>query len=385
MKKMRRLNCEKLVAIMICTSLLLTMSMAINEARGQNEATILIDPNLVQANPGDNFTITINATNVASMGIWQIVLKYNLTVMNVTSMWIPTENVFGDPTVYQQQTVQPDYGVDFVDHLGYVGFGNALFSGEVPVSNGILCKANCTVLGDGQTTILIATRANPAFKSVSQSDAFASFLGTWSDQYQQYVDVPQPLRTKSTVMTSGAALSKPIAVLSATATLADNTKYIVIDGHQPPGDTAFLQAYKTYPVTFNASGSYGMMVLENGTKVISSAAIGKYHWDFGDGTNATTDDPIIVHTYDAVGQCIASIWVEDKGIPPSDSETVEMNLVVGLVLDYFSWTPLVYAVIAIAVAAAAYYAFRQTRRYQRERRELRARRLASKRLHPTSQ
>jgi hypothetical protein len=319
------------------------------------------------------------------MGEWQIVLKYNLTVMNVTSMWVPTENVFGDPAVYQQQSVQPDYGVDVMDLLGYVGFGNARFSGEVSVSNGILCKANCTVLGEGQTTILIATKSTPAYKSIKQSDAFASFLGTWSDQYQQYVDIPQPLRTESAIMTSGATLSRPIAVLKATPTRVDKAKYIVLDGHPPAGDTQFVQAYKTYPVTFNASESYGMLVLNNGTKVISNAAIGKYHWDFGDGTNTTTDEPMIVHTYAAVGPLKASLWIEDKNAPPSNSETVTINLVIGLVLESFNWTPFVYVIIAIVAAGAAFYVFRETRRYLRARRELRARRLTSKRLPPTSQ
>ncbi|MCJ7505591.1 cohesin domain-containing protein, partial [Candidatus Bathyarchaeota archaeon] len=223
---MRDISYEKIVAAMICTSLLLIPFIGICVTRAENEATMLIDPGLIQVSPGDNFTLTINATNVASMGAWQVVLKFNLTVMNVTGMWVPTDNVFGDPAVYQQQTVAPDYGVDFGDGMGYAGFGNSRYVGEVSVSNGVLCKVNCTALNDGSATIQIATRSNPATQSAFSS-GFASFLATWSEQYQEYRDIPQPLRVKSAVMTCGNVASKPIATFVAVPTLPEVAGHLV--------------------------------------------------------------------------------------------------------------------------------------------------------------
>lgn len=382
---MQRIGYGKLLVMIVCVSLLLVTFMEIHEARAPGDATIFIDPGLIRVYPGNNFTITINVTNVDSLGAWQVVLKYNQTVMNVTAMWVPTENVFGDPAVYPQQSVVPIYGVDYLDHQGYVGFGNSRFSGEVSVSSGVLCMANCTALGEGGTTLLIATRGTPVFVSPNQADAFASFLGTWSDQYQAYVDIPQPLRAKSAVMTSGGGATKPIAAFTATPTLPERAGHLILDGHRPIGDTMFSQAYKTYPVTFNASSSLGMLTLENGTKELSNAGISEYQWDFGDGSNATTDNPIITHTFGNTGNWHVTLWVEDKETPRAKSDTVEMIMVVGLVLDVFNWMPFIYAVFALIVAAVVFYVYRETRRYLRVRRELRARRLSSKRLSQPSQ
>jgi PKD repeat protein len=381
---MQRISHGKIIVAMICASLLLATFIGTHETRAENEATLLIDPGLIQVSPGDNFTLTINATNVATMGEWQVVLKYNQTVMNVTAMWVPTDNVFGDPAVYQQQTVQPDYGVDFEDGMGYAGFGNSRYVGEVSVSNGILCMVNCTALDEGASTIQLATKSNPVTKSAFSS-GFASFLATWSDQYQEYRDIPQPLSVKSAAMTSGNAVSKPIATFVATPTLPESTGHLILNGHAPIGDTGYSQGYETYPVTFNASSSIGTLTLDNGTKVLSNAGISEYHWDFGDGTNVTTNNPIIVHTYGETGDYDVTLWVEDKETPPTASDATELIMVIGLVLDYFNWTPFLYTVFALIAALIVFITYREIRGYLRTKRELRARRLTSKRPSPPMQ
>lgn len=379
---MQRISQGKIAVVMICASLLLATSIGIHETRAENEATILIDPSFIQVSPGDNFTLTINATNVATIGAWQVVLKFNLTVMNVTEMWVPTDNAFGDPAVYQQQTVAPDYGVDFTDGMGYAGFGNSRYVGEVSVTNGILCMVNCTALNEGATTIQLATRSNPVTKSAFSS-GFASFLATWSDQYQEYRDIPQTLLVKSTVLTSGNVASKPIAVFAATPTLPESTGHLILKGHTPIGETGYSQGYTTYPVTFNASNSIGMLTLENGTKVLSHDGISKYHWNFGDGTNVTTDNPIINYTYSETGNYHATLSVEDKETPPATSDNTELIMVVGLVLDYFNWTPFLYTIFALIAALIVFIAYREIRGYLSTKRELRERRLTSKRPSPS--
>jgi len=373
---------KKIIATIVCTLLLTVSLLEICEVEAEGEATILIDPPIIQVSPGDNFTMTINATNVASIGSWQIWLKFNASVMNVTSMWIPRDNIFGDPAVIPQQSVEPSYGVDFADGMGYAGFGNSLFSGEVSVSNGILCIANCTALDEGATTIQIATKSNPVTKTFFATGLY-SFLATWSDQYQEYRDIPQPLSVKSAVLTCGSVLSKPIATFVAVPTVPDRRKYLVLDGHSP-GDIGYAQAYKDYSVTFNASNSIGVVKLENGTIQLTNAGISAYHWDFGDDTYAVTDSPIISHTYNVTGKFTVTLWIEDRETPPVASDTTILVVVVGLALDYFNWMPFIYTLFALIAVATAFYVLKETRRYLRTRRELKTRRLTGKTLsNPT--
>ena len=374
----------RIAVMMICASLLLMPLLGIFGIRAENEATIVIDPGRIETSPGDNFTLTIRATNVASMGAWQVVLKFDLTVMNVTEMWVPTDNVFGDPAVYQQQTVTPVYGVDFVDGMGYAGFGNSLFVGEVSVSNGVLCKANCTALNDGATTIQIATKSNPVIQS-KFSSGFSSFLATWSDQYQEFRDIPQTLRVESAVMTCGNVASKPIALFVAVPTLPESEGHLVLTGHIPVGDVGYSQAYKTFPVTFNASTSIGTLTLENGTKVLNNSGISAYHWNFGDAHELTTSDPIISYTYNETGSFTVTLWVEDKEAPPTASDSTELIVVVGLVLEYFNWTPFLYAIFALIGVLIVFIAYREIRGYLQTKKDLRARRITSKRPSLTAQ
>jgi hypothetical protein len=243
---------------------------------------------------------------------------------------------------------------------------------------------NCTALGEGASTIQLATKSNPVVKSAFSS-GFASFLATWSDQFQAFVDIPQTLRVESAVMTCGNVASKPIATFTAAPTLPETTGHLVLSGHVPIGDTGYAQGYKTYPITFNASRSIGTLTLDNGTRVQSTAGVAEYHWNFGDGTNVTTENPIIAHTYNETGNWQATLWVEDKETPPTSSDNTVQIMVIGLVLDYFNWTPFIYTVFALIIALIVFLVFRETRGYLRTKRELTARRLSSKNPSPPSQ
>ncbi len=370
---MQNTNCGKLVALMICVSFLLAFGAQANQARAAGETKIIIDPELIQVSSGDNFTIVINATNIEVLSTWQLTLKYNASVMNVTAMWVPAGiSVFGSAT---QIPVQPDLGIDLLDSMGYVNYGNSLLGDPVSVSNGILCKANVTALAEGQTTILIATSSNRAHKTTNEYDAFYSYV---LDANNEEV----PYTTKSATMIVGAGASKPIALFTATGESSLTSGNLVLHGHPPTGDV-YAQAYKNYPVTFNASASFGVITLDNGTKVIGVAAIGKYNWDFDDGNITSTNDPVIMHTYNGTGSYLVKLTVEDKENPPATSESVQLTIVVGLVLQRFDWIPFIYAVFAIVAVAAVLYAAKELKAYTRQRRELKARRLLSGKRMPT--
>ena len=164
----------KLVAVMICVFFLLGLGAQVSQVRAAGETKIIIDPELIQVSSGDNFTILINATNIAVLSTWQLTLKYNASVVNLTAMWVPAGlSVFGSATMIP---VEPDFGIDLLDRMGYVNYGSTLLGDPVSVSNGILCMANITALADGQTTILIATTGNRAHKTINEYDAFYSNL-----------------------------------------------------------------------------------------------------------------------------------------------------------------------------------------------------------------
>lgn len=191
-------------AWILCAILIPAMFVVIDHATASGDAWIIMDPQLIHVHVGENFTITVNATNVDSMGLWNVVLKYNVTVMNVTEIWIPTGSVFGDPAVYQQFRAGPHYGKDFFDQLGYVDYGIAVYWGDVSVTNGILFKANCTALGEGTTTIQIATKTSPACDGPLPRLGWYSSLCVWDPNIGsgEYCEIIQPLRVKNAVMTT---------------------------------------------------------------------------------------------------------------------------------------------------------------------------------------
>jgi len=73
------------------------------------------------------------------------------------------------------------------------------------------------------------------------------------------------------------------------------------------------EVYET--VTFNASSS-----MPNGGTITA------YVWDFGDGTNVTTDDPIITHIYQQAGDYVVTLNVIDsEGLSNSTSRTLSVS------------------------------------------------------------
>ena len=71
-------------------------------------------------------------------------------------------------------------------------------------------------------------------------------------------------------------------------------------------------------VIFNASASYSP---------VAGVSISKYIWDFDDETNATVSDPLITHSYDAAGDYMVSLVVEDSDGVRSSPTTHELTVV----------------------------------------------------------
>jgi parallel beta-helix repeat protein len=124
-------------------------------------STVSINPPFSTVAIGANLTITVDVTNVTDMFVWQVALKYNATVLNLTDIWIPDDNIFANFTQVPPQ--QPAFGTDAVDGLNYVIYGSSLLGSDntVNASSSVLLCANFTGLITGVSPITIGTEANP--------------------------------------------------------------------------------------------------------------------------------------------------------------------------------------------------------------------------------
>jgi hypothetical protein len=326
--------------------MLLTLTMQVPRIRAEATTQILTYPTLVQnANIGDNVTITFNVTNVAELYNWQVALKYNGTVINCTAISM-AGNVFAGQYVIPVAT---GFGKDVQDNLDWILCGQSLLFNAVAVSNGILFRANFTVVGYGSTTILIATKDKPVKFGQHDQDTWYTFLLDFQDIPQE---IPYTTKEPSCTIITEAMNAKPIAIFSVVPPIVVNTTQLVLEGHRPMGEVRFAQTYKGYEIDFNGSESYD-----------PDGNITTYIWDFGDGNVTVTNDTFITHTYDSTGTYTAWLVVVDDGDPPAKSDPVPCVIIVGLVLQYFDWMPFGYGVFAIVAVLVILYAVQKTRNW----------------------
>lgn len=301
---------------------------------------ILISPERVDVPLGESFTITVNLTNAEKLYTWQVVLKYNGTVVNCTGAWIPTDNVFSRHlTAEGELTVRQD-----VDGLNFIIYACSLIGEDsVNVANGILFKANFTATNAGITTITPATKEKPA--RISQLTTFYSY---WLDS--DFLDEHPLSSEKPCIVTVEGAAGNlpPSAIFIVQVPEIDTSNYLVLRGYTPVG-VHYAFAYKDVPVIFNASGSKDF-----------DGNITLYVWDFGDGNVTKTNDPIIVHVYHSTGRQNVVLTVIDNGNPPLNS-TYSMVVVVGLLLKRFDWSPFLYGLAGVFLIGIAIYAIRKVR------------------------
>lgn len=305
---------------------------------------ILISPEHIDVPLGGTFTITVNLTNFQNLYTWQIVLKYNGTVINCTDVWIPKNNVFSGHVVSK---VTPEFDKDYVDGLNFVVYACSLIgSGSVNVDNGILFKANFTAVNLGATTITVATRASPARRD--ELTSFDSFL--LDSNLNEIYDFTA---NYCTVKLEGSAVNlKPIAHFTAEVPeIVDANRYVILRGHAPVGTVSYIYAYKGIPVTFNASDSKD-----------PDGKITLYIWDFGDGNVTKTTNPVVVHVYNTTGQHTVTLVVADDGDPPLESDPFQLIVVVGLLLERFDWSPFLYGLGVVILVGIVINAVRKVAR-----------------------
>jgi hypothetical protein len=143
-----------LIAILVL-SLLLPLST--NLIRAQEEATIRI----INPLSGDNkfifetseypvnttFTVEFYIESVSRLITWQIYIKWNNTIINFQTAWIPDDNVFAESIDQGATLIAPQPSVEIFNDTGYLKYGASILPFiPVDVSNtALLCKMNFTI------------------------------------------------------------------------------------------------------------------------------------------------------------------------------------------------------------------------------------------------
>jgi hypothetical protein len=333
-------------------------------------ARIVFDPVFGKYVIGDNFTLTVNLTNFQNLHTWQVAFKYNATILNVTSIWVPPENVFAGHTAVEiPPPVELEAAGDEKDHLNWTMFGSTLLGDDlVTVTNGVLLKVNFTVINTGEATVNLATASAPIYRS-GRAAYWSDLIDSDLNSYDIYI---LPAGCKVLVGVGNAAPTASFTILPPPPEV-NSSRYYIVDGNVPPGVSQWVRGYRGFPVVFNASES-----------VDPDGYITQYIWDFGDGnrTIVNTTGPgdtaaaVISHVYQITGPHNVRLTVVDNGnpnwnppIPPASSpQSAPQTVLVGLLLDYYDWSPLYDSVGAVVAVLIVLYAARQVLRFNRGRR-----------------
>lgn len=347
----------------LCALTIFSMAFQIHQVTAAAGTQILTSPEFLNVSVGQNLTLTYNLTNFGDLFGWQIVLKYNGSVINLTAIWIPTDNVFAG---HNRIPIEPPTDTvaegDSLDHMNWTMYGSALFGDDhVSVTDGILFSVNFTVIGIGQTTVHVATITSPVQRNRQQY--YSELLDPNLNSFQMF-------DTTDCALVSGGGNAPPRAqfkVLAATVT--NPSGHYIVDGNIPTGVENWVRAYKDYEILFDASTSND-----------PDGYITQYIWDFGDDNTTVvnvaspndTSSAKIEHTYASTGPHYVSLFVFDNGdpsaqVPPASSPIAKIVVMVGIVLDLFDWRPFIYIVFGIIAAVIVVQAVRYGIRFRRNR------------------
>ena len=306
---------------------------------------IVIDPVLAKVTVGDTFMMTVNLTNFPDLYAYQVAIKYSGAILNVSSVvFNSTGGVFyGHTYANLPEPTDMESTPDSVDGLNWIMVGSSLLGDDsVNVVNGVLCVVNFTVIGTGQTNVLIATKKSPV-TITSYTFFFSNLLDSNLVQYTDF-------QTRGCAVLSGVFNVPPVAFFTITTPKVDNATFLLLFQNPPPTASTYSIAWQGLPNVFNASASYA-----------PTGSIIAYIWDFGDGNvtvvNATSPaDSVISHVFTKIGYNQMSLTVVSSGTNGSasmDSVPEEMLILVDLALEYYDWNWLIYTLLAIVVAFIA--------------------------------
>lgn len=250
----------------------------------QSFVKVSLDPTLVSANPGANFTIDINIENVTSPALysWSLKIKWGTGLLTGLDAQEGPFLKGGGSTVFTWSAY-----TSYVD-LACVTLGAGSASGS-----GTLANVTFNVKDTGNCTLNLydVTLLDPSLAFIEDWDAKDS-----PDDSYFYTSFPK---------------AKPIAGSPYNNYFYTPNAYQ--PGHPIAGET----------LTFNGSACYDPDDSYEG----SPGGIVSYRWKFGDGNTTTTANPTITHTYAASGTCTGNLTItDDDGETDIEIFTVEVKL-----------------------------------------------------------
>jgi len=309
--KMRQRTIVSLAVFSLVALIFISMLNVISTG-GQGEPEIFSDPATVYlTEPGENFTLTIKVKNVNDLFIWQVALEFNDTVANITGWEIPKpDNVFGDNVI----PVEPQIDVARSGRKYFV-WGAFTFK-TVNVAEGTLCKINFTTLNYGYTTLRLSTQADPILQPNSIWDG-TKWVPSWYCMLKNGLneDIAYTAKNCEVIIASEKTYVPPKAFFTATSVQFNTEGLLLL------GNTTY---FSKRDIIFNASESYD-----------PDGEIVTYQWDFGDGTQLNSSEPVVYHQYqEAKAYEITLVVQDDDGLT---SEPFTKSVKVGLVLRVLNW------------------------------------------------
>jgi PKD repeat protein len=246
---------------------------------------VAVDPSVTTANPGENFTIDINISNVEDLYAWG--LKVGWKPAELLSVVDVKEGSFlksGGETTFT-----------FSIEYNYVDIGCSLL-GDVPgvSGSGTLVSITFKVETAGNSTLNLF--------DVTLLDPDLNVIEDWD-----YKDSPDDGYFYTTT-----PVVKPVS----------DPPYK--NYYYTPNPTQYGHPIANETLTFNASACYDPdqpFKDQTGTGIVS------YQWDFGDGNITTVEDPIIYHTYTENGTYHATLTITDDD---QETNTETFTIVVKL-------------------------------------------------------
>ena len=123
-----------------------------------SETVVSVDPQSIRTSLGSEITVAVCIRDVADLQLYDLALKYNGSILNLTAVWHPDDHVFAGKSDFYPG--RPNVG-DTLDGNKYVLYFAYCLRSSVNVAEGVLFKMNFTVMESGETTLFIGTYDNP--------------------------------------------------------------------------------------------------------------------------------------------------------------------------------------------------------------------------------
>jgi len=308
-----------------------------------NSTRIFLDPNnyifdAAGVSIGYRFNVTVKVEDATNLAGWQVCLRYNDTIINVTRWfeptWDPTYVFYGRMTSAFPQPPEVGYMHEGLD-IGVAKVAGMLFPPDQPpfYGSGKLCiiefevraipppeaELSCDLVMDSGDTFLIDFYGYEIPDVQKDNGYYALVWGGPSPPPGIYVigtavlaDMPPGSGTVLTFLWNTTGVPSRSYIVWAEAS--------VIPGEIDTADNRYIDGVvriKKYPV---ARFTYSPEFPSPGETVVFNASastpdggtIVGYYWDFGDGSNASTPNSIQTHAYSSSGLFSIALTITDS-------------------------------------------------------------------------